>query len=56
MQIESRKIQVGDKLEVSSEWAIPEGYQPGLGSALILAHGAGNGMDHPFIIIFCQFP
>jgi predicted alpha/beta-hydrolase family hydrolase len=52
MQQEHRKIQVDPTLEVSSVWAIPDDFQPRDGTGIILAHGAGNGMDHPFISHF----
>ena len=46
MRQEKRKIQVDPNVEVSSIWAIPDPYQGPEGSAIILAHGAGNDMDH----------
>ncbi len=49
MPLETRKIHISHELEVSSQWAIPENYRPGLDIALVLAHGAGNGMEHPFL-------
>ncbi|BCX81032.1 conserved hypothetical protein [Methylomarinovum caldicuralii] len=42
-----RKIQVTADKAVTSVWAVPDGYDRRRG--LILAHGAGAGMDHPFI-------
>lgn len=44
-----RKIDVAADIRVSSVWAVPEDYRPQAGTALILAHGAGNDMQHPFI-------
>lgn len=52
MRQEPRKIQVAPGIQVSSVWAIPDGYGAADGSAVILAHGAGNGMDHPFMSHF----
>jgi len=52
MQQEKRKIQVEPNIEVSSVWAIPDDYRGADGSAVILAHGAGNDMEHPFISHF----
>ncbi len=52
MQLENRKIQVDPAIEVSSVWAIPDAYPATGGSAIILAHGAGNDMEHPFISHF----
>jgi predicted alpha/beta-hydrolase family hydrolase len=49
MQQEKRKIRVSPGAEVSSIWAIPDTYQGGDGRAIILAHGAGNDMEHPFM-------
>ena len=49
MDIFNRSIEVSDEIRVSSRWAVPEGYAGGSRSALILAHGAGNDMDNPFL-------
>jgi predicted alpha/beta-hydrolase family hydrolase len=54
MRQEQRKIQVDSKLQISSVWAIPEGYEAPTSSAIILAHGAGNNMEHSFISYFHQ--
>lgn len=42
-----RKIVVDDKVAVSSAWAVPKHYDRKL--ALVIAHGAGNDMDNPFL-------
>lgn len=52
MRQEPRKIQVTPDIQVSSVWAIPDDYRNADGSAIILAHGAGNDMDHPFMSHF----
>jgi predicted alpha/beta-hydrolase family hydrolase len=52
MQQEQRKIQVDSTHEVSSIWTIPDGYEASKGSAILLAHGAGNNMEHSFIRYF----
>jgi predicted alpha/beta-hydrolase family hydrolase len=52
MQLENRKIQVSPDIHVSSVWAVPDDYRGSNGSAIILAHGAGNDMDHPFMSHF----
>ncbi len=39
------KLMVNEKSTITSEWLIPDHFQ----TALIIAHGAGNGMDSPFI-------
>ncbi len=44
-----RKIRVASDLEVSSVWAVPDGYKASEGAALILAHGAGNDMSNPLL-------
>ncbi len=49
MHQEKRKIRVDLDIEVSSVWAIPDDYPANDDRAIILAHGAGNDMDHPFI-------
>jgi len=49
MHQEIRKIRVDPNLEVSSVWAIPDDYLGREGSAIILAHGAGNDMENPFM-------
>lgn len=43
-----RKI-VYDGQRVSSIWQVPTGYRPDRDAALVLAHGAGAGMRHPFM-------
>ncbi len=52
MQIEKRTVRVDPAIEVSAVWAIPEHYRAAEGGGIILAHGAGNDMDHPFISYF----
>lgn len=52
MQQETRKIQITQDTRVSSVFALPDGYPSSRDTAVILAHGAGNGMDHPFISHF----
>lgn len=49
MQSQKRKIIVTPDLEVSSVWSVPDEIEPNKGLGLILAHGAGNDMDSPFI-------
>ena len=51
MQTESRRIAVGDNFSISSKWIIPEKYERSR-TALILAPGAGAGMEHEFIVDF----
>lgn len=46
---ETRTIAVDDTRSVSSVWAVPDGFRPEQGAGVILAHGAGNDMDHPFL-------
>lgn len=54
MQQELRKIQITPDIRISSVWARPDDYRGAEGSAVILAHGAGNDMDHPFMSHFHQ--
>lgn len=44
-----RRIAVSPETEVSSVWAIPQGWEAGPKTALILAHGAGNDMHSTFL-------
>lgn len=44
-----RKIVVDEYTTISSVWAIPDNFRVGETDALILAHGAGNDMNHPFL-------
>ncbi|WP_139558751.1 alpha/beta hydrolase family protein [Methylotetracoccus oryzae] len=43
----ARRIAVAPGIEVASEWAVPGPWTNGTG--VVLAHGAGNDMTHPFI-------
>ena len=52
MDLQSKSIKVEDDIAVSSVWAVPSGYDPGHGTALILAHGAGTDMNHEFMVDF----
>lgn len=47
--MDRRKIEVAPGIEVTSAWAFPEGFFAGESPGLILAHGAGSNMDHPFL-------
>jgi predicted alpha/beta-hydrolase family hydrolase len=49
-----RSIEVAPNVQISSVWAVPEGYSHGAGPAVVLAHGAGNDMHHPFMAHFHQ--
>jgi uncharacterized protein len=49
MILDRRKIQIEPGVEISSVWALPEEFSAGKSPALILAHGAGSSMDHPFL-------
>lgn len=42
-------VSVGPDQTVSSIWSVPENFVPGQSDAVILAHGAGNDMDHVFM-------
>jgi len=52
MQINHPHIAVHPGLDISSVWAIPDEFAPGQTDAFILAHGAGNDMNHPFMCYF----
>ena len=52
MKLETCKIQAAPDAAVSSVWATPEAYPGAEGTAVLLAHGAGNDMDHPFMSHF----
>jgi len=47
-------IAVGEKGAVSGEVFLPEGHQGGNGTGVILAHGAGNDMAHPLLVLLSQ--
>lgn len=49
MQTLKRKITVAPETSVSSVWAIPDDYGNSGRDAVILAHGAGNDMNHLFL-------
>jgi predicted alpha/beta-hydrolase family hydrolase len=49
MAIHSVTIPLAEGGAVSGVLAVPEGFRPGEGTGVILAHGAGNDMDHPLI-------
>jgi predicted alpha/beta-hydrolase family hydrolase len=48
MRTEQRRIAVGEG-RVGAVWAIPSHWRAGEGSAIVIAHGAGNDMQAPFI-------
>jgi uncharacterized protein len=48
-EMDRRKITVEAGIEVSSVWAFPDRCAAQPAPALILAHGAGSDMDHPFL-------
>ena len=47
-------IPVGEKGAVSGEVFLPEGHRGGKGTGVILAHGAGNDMAHPLLVLLSQ--
>lgn len=48
MRVLERPIAI-DGSSVSSVWAVPPGWRAGAGTAIVIAHGAGNDMRAPFI-------
>src|SRR5436853_7596712 len=49
MRIDEHRIEAEPGSAVSSLWAFPERFSAGATPALILAHGAGSDMHHPFL-------
>jgi predicted alpha/beta-hydrolase family hydrolase len=52
MRIIQRRVAVKPGIDITSVWAIPDHFAPGQTDAIILAHGAGNDMNHPFMSYF----
>lgn len=50
MRAIKRKLKDGRGGSVSASVALPEGYRKGHDPLVVLAHGAGAGMDHPFMV------
>jgi len=49
MRAYDHKIEVEPGVAISSVWAVPEEFAAGQSPGLILAHGAGSDMRHPFL-------
>ena len=49
MALLKRRISDGRAGKVSATVAVPPAYEPGQGTLVVLAHGAGAGMEHPFM-------
>jgi len=47
-------IQISSDHQVSSLWSVPKDFTQGQTDAVILAHGAGNDMNHPFMVSYQQ--
>lgn len=54
MQTHQQRVNLDDENQVSAVWAVPDAFQPGQTAAVLLAHGAGNDMHHPFMCFFHQ--
>ena len=54
MKTESVNIPLIDGAQVSAVLTVPEGHQAGEGVGVILAHGAGNDMNHPLIVYLAE--
>ena len=54
MKTETVSIQLMDGAQVSAVVTMPQGYQAGEGTGVILAHGAGNDMNHPLIVYVAE--
>jgi predicted alpha/beta-hydrolase family hydrolase len=47
-------ILIDKKEKITSIVTIPPDYKPGSGKCIIVAHGAGNDMNNPLIVAFCE--
>jgi predicted alpha/beta-hydrolase family hydrolase len=47
-------IPVGEKGKVSAVLCLPEKHEAGKGKTVVLAHGAGNDMNHPLIVTLAR--
>lgn len=54
MQTHQQRVSLDDENQVSAVWAVPDAFQAGQTAAVLLAHGAGNDMHHPFMCFFHQ--
>lgn len=54
MHTHQQTVRPDDQSQVSAVWAVPDAFQPGQTAAVLLAHGAGNDMHHPFMCFFHQ--
>ncbi len=52
MKLLERTLAVDPRRSVGSVWAWPESESAAVPAALVLAHGAGAGMDHEFVCYF----
>jgi predicted alpha/beta-hydrolase family hydrolase len=52
MKLKRIIIPLGDGQTVSGVLSVPESFKKGKGKGIIVAHGAGNDMNHPFIVSF----
>ena len=52
MHIERHKVTIQPVIDITSVWSIPDNFVPDRSDAIILAHGAGNDMNHPFMSYF----
>lgn len=50
MQCETIQIPIDTNLSVSANLTRPVGWQPGRGTAVILAHGAANNKENPILV------
>ena len=50
MKTETVSIQIMEREEVSAVISVPEKNRTGAGVGIILAHGAGNDMNHPLMV------
>ena len=50
----SEAVALEDGAAVTCVWAVPPGFRPRLTPTVVLGHGAGAGMDSPFMTFFHQ--
>ena len=54
MQATEISVRINEKEHTSAILSVPAGYQSGRGTGIILAHGAGNDMNHPLLVELSQ--
>lgn len=52
IRVRRRSVAVDETRRSGCVWAVPEGFRAGVTPAVVLAPGAGSGMDSPFLRFF----